>query len=169
VEYAEVLARYGLDVLEGDPEELVQAIRSSGPRQSVIAVLDDWARVETDPRRRPRLLQLASRADEDDPWRHSVRLTLMQWDVKELRRLAAEGKIAKQPAQRDRQAVVPVRNSAAPTKVANSPPRMLNGSEGHTVALIVELATPQSWQTRWRIPNCGKTQVTKEQPSDSSP
>src|SRR5262249_22001109 len=62
-------------------------IRTSAVREDIIAALDDWARHERDPRRRQRLLQVANRADEPDPWRQAVRQAVPQRDGRRLRQL----------------------------------------------------------------------------------
>jgi tetratricopeptide (TPR) repeat protein len=93
--YPEVLAGHGLDVLEGDLDELAQTIRASTVRQSIVAALDDWAAHETNPERWQRLLKLANLADDPDPWRQAVRQALVQRDGRRLRQLVSgtgEGK-----------------------------------------------------------------------------
>jgi tetratricopeptide (TPR) repeat protein/tRNA A-37 threonylcarbamoyl transferase component Bud32 len=89
-EYPRVLAGHGLDVLEGDPEELARAIRASAVREDIVAALDDWARAERrlqNWQKQQRLLRLANLADEPDPWRQAVRLALIQGDLERLRHL----------------------------------------------------------------------------------
>jgi serine/threonine-protein kinase len=88
-QYPDVLARHGLDVLEGDLDHLAQTIRASAVRESIVAALDDWARAETDRPRKRRLLRLANRADEPGPWRRAVRQALAQRDAKRLRQLVS--------------------------------------------------------------------------------
>jgi serine/threonine-protein kinase len=85
--YPQVLSRHGLDVLEGDLDELAQTIKASAVRDDLVAALDDWARAETDPQKKQRLLGLANRADESDPWRQAVRLAVARRDGKRLRQL----------------------------------------------------------------------------------
>jgi serine/threonine-protein kinase len=87
--YPAVLARHGLDVLEGDLDELAQKIRASAVRESIVAALDDWAHMEADRSRWQRLLRLANLSDEPDPWRQAVREAVAQGDQRR-RRLAAE-------------------------------------------------------------------------------
>src|SRR5262249_16274209 len=90
VEYPETLARHGLDVLGGNPVELVEKIRAFAVRESIIAALDDLALQETDSTTRQRLLKLANSADEADPWRQAVRRALAQGQEKKLRQLAGQ-------------------------------------------------------------------------------
>jgi tetratricopeptide (TPR) repeat protein len=87
-EYPEVLARHGLNVLEGDPDELAETIRASAIRESIFAALDDWAQAETDLQKSQRLLRLANRVDELDPWRQAVREAVAQRDERRLYHLA---------------------------------------------------------------------------------
>jgi tetratricopeptide (TPR) repeat protein len=94
-EYPEVLARHGLDVLEGELDELAELIWTSAVRDSIIAALDDWARVEIDRQRKLRLLMLANRADEPDQWRQAVRQALVSKDEKRIRQLVGETKNGK--------------------------------------------------------------------------
>ncbi len=86
-EYPEVLARHGLDVLEGDLDELAEKIRASAVRESIMAALDDWAMTETDSSRKQRLLRLANSADEPDLWRQAIREAVARRDRKRLREL----------------------------------------------------------------------------------
>jgi tetratricopeptide (TPR) repeat protein len=86
-QYPEVLARHGLDVLEGDLNELVRTIRDSAVRKDIVAALDDWARVEINHPRREHLLRLANRSDEPDPWRQAVRAAVVRRDGKQLGQL----------------------------------------------------------------------------------
>jgi tetratricopeptide (TPR) repeat protein len=86
---AQALARHGLDVLEGDPDSLAETIRTSAVRDNIVAALDDWARVEINPRRE-RLLRLANAADTPDPWRRAVRLALIHRDGKRLAQLPGQ-------------------------------------------------------------------------------
>jgi serine/threonine-protein kinase len=83
-DFREVLARYGLDVMEGDLEELGQAIRASAVRQSIVTALDFWAQAENNLRRRERLLELGNLADEGDPWRQGVRQAVARGNGKRL-------------------------------------------------------------------------------------
>jgi tetratricopeptide (TPR) repeat protein len=87
VQYPKVLAGHGLDALEGDLDRLAQTIRASAVREDIIAALDDWARAEGPTGTGQRLLGLANRADEPDPWRQAVRQAIAQWDEKRLRQL----------------------------------------------------------------------------------
>jgi tetratricopeptide (TPR) repeat protein len=89
-EYPEVLARHGLDILGGDFDELLETIRTSVVRDSIVAALDDWAFAETDRHRRKRVVQLANGGDEPDPWRHAVREAVARRDAKSLRQLVRE-------------------------------------------------------------------------------
>jgi tetratricopeptide (TPR) repeat protein/serine/threonine protein kinase len=89
-DYPEVLARHGLDVLEGDLDELSRTIRASAATRDVVTALDDWAQAETDPARKQRLLKLANLADEQDVWRHAVRQALARGDGQRLRKLVQE-------------------------------------------------------------------------------
>ncbi len=89
-EYPEVLARHGLDVLKGNPAELAETIRKSAVRENIVAALDDWAWTQTDRQRALRLLELANRADEPDPWRQGVRQALARRDRKRMRQLLGE-------------------------------------------------------------------------------
>src|SRR5262249_22242158 len=83
------LAPHGLDVLAGDIDRAGPAVHSSPVREDIVAALDDWAvREETNPRRRQRLLGLANRADEPDPWRQAVRRAVARGERGRLRRLA---------------------------------------------------------------------------------
>src|SRR5262249_51681938 len=94
-EYPKVLAQHGLDVVEGDLDEVAQSIRASAIRGDIIAALDNWAPAETDPQRRQRLLRLANSADEADPWRQAVREAIAKKDrnrVRQLVRGPGEGK-----------------------------------------------------------------------------
>jgi tetratricopeptide (TPR) repeat protein len=88
-QYPEVLARHGLDVLEGDVEEVAQRIRVSAVREDLVAALDDWARHETAPQNIQWLLRLANRADEPDAWRQAVRQAVLRRDRKRLHQLAS--------------------------------------------------------------------------------
>jgi tetratricopeptide (TPR) repeat protein/tRNA A-37 threonylcarbamoyl transferase component Bud32 len=95
VQYPEVLSKHELDVLGGDLDELADAIRASAVREDIIAALDDWAKAETDPQKKQRLLRLANRADEPDPWRQAVRQAVAQRDERRLQQLVlgtGEGK-----------------------------------------------------------------------------
>ncbi len=87
-QFPEVLAQHGLDVLEGDLDELAQKVQVSAVRQSIIEALDDWARRETDRQRKHRLLKLANLAEEggeeSNPWRQEVRQALAREDSKRL-------------------------------------------------------------------------------------
>src|SRR5262249_50419906 len=71
--YPEVLSRHGLDVLGGDRDDRVRAIRASAVRQDIVAALDDWASWERDRGRQVRVLEVAEAADEPEPWRRQVR------------------------------------------------------------------------------------------------
>jgi hypothetical protein len=62
--YPTVLEQHGLNVLEGDTDELVKRIRESALCQTIIAALDDWARSETDAQKERRLLRVANSAEE---------------------------------------------------------------------------------------------------------
>jgi serine/threonine-protein kinase len=84
-EYPRVLAEHGLDVLEGDLDELAQTIQASAVREDIIAALDGWARAETNRASRQRLLELTSLADDPGPWRQGVRHALAQGDGRRLR------------------------------------------------------------------------------------
>jgi serine/threonine-protein kinase len=90
-EYPAVFAHHGLDVLEGDLDELADTVRASIVRESIVTALDNWAAWEIDPHRQKRLLRLANSADEPDPWRHAIRQALMTGrNEKALRQLAGE-------------------------------------------------------------------------------
>jgi serine/threonine-protein kinase len=94
-QYPVVLAGHGLDVLKGDLDEMGQTIRASTVRHNIVAALDDWALEETDQKRFQRLLGLANRADEPDPWRQAVRLAVAQRNQQRQRhlvRVIGEGK-----------------------------------------------------------------------------
>jgi tetratricopeptide (TPR) repeat protein len=85
-----VLARHGLNVLEGELDELAQTIQASAVRDDIVAALDDWARAETDRQRWPRVLRLANLADEPDAWRQAVRQSAARGDVRWATRLVRE-------------------------------------------------------------------------------
>jgi tetratricopeptide (TPR) repeat protein/serine/threonine protein kinase len=89
-EYPRVLAGHGLDVLEGDLDELGQKIHASAVREIIIASLDDWAQAERDPQRKQRLLALANLADQPAPWQQAVRDAIARKDGKRLRQLARQ-------------------------------------------------------------------------------
>jgi serine/threonine-protein kinase len=96
VNYPEVLARHGLDVLNGDVDEMAEKIRTSAVRDTIIAALDDWVwRAEADHQEQQRLLHLANRADEPDPWRQAVRQARMRRDDKAAHQLVRETKKGK--------------------------------------------------------------------------
>jgi tetratricopeptide (TPR) repeat protein len=85
--YARALSAQGLNVLGGDPEEVVAQIQGSAIRAHLVAALDDWALVEPKRRKLRRLLAVARRAD---PGRLKDQLRdLKVWDDrKRLLRLA---------------------------------------------------------------------------------
>src|SRR5262249_26050063 len=85
--YPELLAEHRLNVLEGDLDELAEVIRASAGRENLVAALDDWAARESNPPGRQRLLRLANRSDESDPWRQAVRQALAQGDRRRLGQL----------------------------------------------------------------------------------
>jgi hypothetical protein len=82
--YTAAFAAAGLG-REGDGSEAVAArVRASAVRAELVAALDDWASLTTDPARRAWLLAVARRADPDpgrdrlrqpELWRDSARLT----------------------------------------------------------------------------------------------
>src|SRR5262249_52770427 len=72
-----------------------ETIRGSAVREDIVAALDDWARMETAQGRKQRLLELANRADEPDPWRQAVRQAVARRDrgrLRELVRSTRQGK-----------------------------------------------------------------------------
>jgi superkiller protein 3 len=94
-EYRKVFAWHRFDVLASDIDELARTIRGSAAREDIVAALDDWARVESDAKRRRRLLRLANGADEPGPWRQAVRQALAQQDRKQFRQLVRNAETGK--------------------------------------------------------------------------
>jgi serine/threonine protein kinase/Flp pilus assembly protein TadD len=86
--YPPVLARHGLDVLESDMDGVVKRIRESVLRHTIVAALDDWARAESNPQMKQRLLRVANSADEPDGWRQAVRKAVSQLNRERLHQLA---------------------------------------------------------------------------------
>jgi hypothetical protein len=60
------LEDYGLDALEGDPDELAGTITASDVAESLVLALDFWALADAGSR--PRLLELADKCEADSRW-----------------------------------------------------------------------------------------------------
>jgi tetratricopeptide (TPR) repeat protein len=86
-QYPKVLAEHALNVLEGDLDKLAEMIRARAVRESIVAALDEWSREESNRQRQHRLLELANRADDPEPWRQGVRGAFARRDVRRLRQL----------------------------------------------------------------------------------
>jgi serine/threonine protein kinase/Flp pilus assembly protein TadD len=87
--YAEVFTWYGLDIDNGNTQEIGEHIRGRSIQAQIVGVLDEWAfmrRWEVFDKRWPRPLAVA-RAADPDPWRNRLRDALDTKDPKLLQSL----------------------------------------------------------------------------------
>src|SRR5262249_54383617 len=96
-EYPRAFLGAGLDVLNGDPQDLAARIRSSPLREHLVAALDDWAWTAVDRKDKSlkltqRLLEVARQADPS-PWTDQLRDTRLWLDWAALTKLTAEAPV----------------------------------------------------------------------------
>jgi serine/threonine protein kinase/Flp pilus assembly protein TadD len=70
--YPTVFAKAGLAVEQAEPAEVAARVAQSPARAALVAALDHWANLTLDQELRPRLLEVARKADPD-PWRDRFR------------------------------------------------------------------------------------------------
>jgi serine/threonine protein kinase/Tfp pilus assembly protein PilF len=92
--YRAFFVRQGLDVVQGNTEQLGTALRKSPIRYALVAALDHWAETtmltgSEDRQLLPVLLELARRADSD-PWRDQFRQVAAWKSLPKLQQLAAD-------------------------------------------------------------------------------
>jgi serine/threonine-protein kinase len=89
--YREAFENYGLDMGQGDVDELAERVRSSAICDYLVVALDEWARgrLESDATGAARLLGIAMRADPD-LWRNAVRHPETLKNRKSLEKLAKQ-------------------------------------------------------------------------------
>src|SRR5262249_37049892 len=97
-DYAAVFKEAGL-ALDDDEEAMAARIRESAIREQLLAGLDDWALVATEPAARARLLRIARLVDPDPGCRDRVRDPAGRGDRRALERLAAEVLATPRPEQ----------------------------------------------------------------------
>jgi eukaryotic-like serine/threonine-protein kinase len=88
-DYAETFQDAGMGAEGEEAETTAARIRESAVGEYLVAALDDWAGVTTDPKRRTWLLETARRADPD-PWRDRFRNAKVWSDRASLEALAKE-------------------------------------------------------------------------------
>src|SRR5262249_37196505 len=94
-QYPEGAGRHRVDAVGRGLDGLAEIIRTSAVRVNIVAALDDWALAESDDPTIGRLLRLANRADDPDPWRQGVREALARKDDARLIQLAKEAERGK--------------------------------------------------------------------------
>jgi tetratricopeptide (TPR) repeat protein len=95
--YAAVLRSYGLD--ETKSNEAAKLVRSSRLREALLAALEDWARVSTEPAQWRRLyVALRAAEPEPDTFRSRWRAARERRDAAALRQLAGEAPVPNLPA-----------------------------------------------------------------------
>jgi tetratricopeptide (TPR) repeat protein len=93
VGYARAFEAYGVDVLSDPPEQVAAFIQAQSIREQLLAALDDWFLVQTDPKVRERLRAVTELADPDK-WRNRMRKAVVENDVRALEELAARPEVA---------------------------------------------------------------------------
>jgi Tfp pilus assembly protein PilF len=97
--YADLFARYSLDVASLPPEEAARSICSSPIRARLVMALDDWASNED--RHRPdggESLRAVARLADDDEWRQKFRDSAVRKDRAKLESLAERADTLQQPS-----------------------------------------------------------------------
>jgi serine/threonine protein kinase/Flp pilus assembly protein TadD len=87
--FQKAFADYGLDVGSMSPEEAAKAVRDSTLAGPLVAALDYWASMLTDPERKRHVREVADLADPD-PWRRGLRQAIARKDREAIRKLARE-------------------------------------------------------------------------------
>src|SRR5262249_57948668 len=88
--YPEVFRRHGLDVLGEEPDAVAGRIRASAVRADILAALDGWTVAELGRTRERRLLEVAWRADEANPWRRELLKPGLLRDPKRVKALVGQ-------------------------------------------------------------------------------
>jgi tetratricopeptide (TPR) repeat protein len=94
--YRAAFRAYGLDLADGDSEDLAGRIKASAVRAELVAALDDWAESEPDPAIRDRILAAVRRADPG-PWLDLFRDPAVRGDKAKLEELARSADTAALP------------------------------------------------------------------------
>jgi serine/threonine-protein kinase len=100
--YAEVLRPFGVTDLTVLPERAAARIRErpTHVRTQVVAALDDWVPLISDPNsKQARRLEAVVNAADPDPWRQRLRAARRQQDYKALADLAREVRVDRQPPE----------------------------------------------------------------------
>jgi serine/threonine protein kinase/Flp pilus assembly protein TadD len=125
-DYASAFTANGLTPVHAPA--LVDRIRWSAIRESVVVALDDWALVTDDMRLRAQALELARRLDPAPPWGDRLRDPSVRGDRPRLERLAAEALAA--PAA-DRSPLVLLRLGLLLKDAGGDPEALLRAAQRH--------------------------------------
>jgi tetratricopeptide (TPR) repeat protein len=97
-EYDGLFADSRFQVRQGDVNQVAARIQPLTLRLVLVAALDNWAEVTTEPQLRRRLLAVAKRVDPE-PWRDQVRDAISRDDQGKLQELARRNDLGEQPPQ----------------------------------------------------------------------
>src|SRR5262249_35804155 len=99
-DYYKSFRNYGIDLEALEPAQAGELIRAQAIHQELLAALDHWARLLTEPTTEKetwkRLLQIARQADTDS-WRNQVRRAVEQGDVEALKALTRSDQVKDLP------------------------------------------------------------------------